>query len=65
MIGLGSGAEGPAAVKALAALQGGDAVPQRLRRDDPGGSEQVTVQVRLGSGHVVDLRDHPGPVQLD
>ena len=25
----------------------------------------MTVQVQFGRGHPVDLRDHPGPVQLD
>ena len=34
LIGLGRGAEGPAAVKALAVLQGDDAVSQCLGRDD-------------------------------
>jgi hypothetical protein len=28
-------------------------------------SEQVAVQVQFGGGYLVELRDHPGPVQLD
>ena len=53
------------AVEAPAVLQGGDAVPQWLRGEDPVRAEQVTVQAQLGGGHLVDLGDHPGPVQLD
>lgn len=65
VISIGGDAEVPAAVTALAALQDGDAVSQRFGRNDPVRSEQVTMQVPLGGGHIVDLRDHPGPVQLD
>jgi hypothetical protein len=38
---------------------------RRLGRQDPVRSEQVPVQVQLIFGHVVDLGDHPGPVELD
>ena len=54
VIGLWRGPEGRAAIKALSVLQGGDAVSQCLRREDPVGAEQVTVQVQFGGGHLVD-----------
>jgi hypothetical protein len=53
VIGLWRGAEGPAAVKALAALKGGDTVSHCLRRDDPVRSEQMTVQVQFDGGHLL------------
>lgn len=65
VIGLRGGAEGLAALEAPAVLQGRDAVSQDRGRKHPVGSEQVTVQVQFGSGHPVELRDHPGPMQLD
>ena len=65
MVGLRCPAERPAAVKAAAGLQVGQALAQGLGRGQPVPSEKVAVQVLLFGGDVVDRGHHPGPVQLN